>query len=236
MPRRLHALVAGLSWACCWLALPAAAELTPEALRRAASAGAVCSVCHGSEGRATNHGYFPRIAGKPEGYLYEQLLNFRDGRRHYAAMTRMLQVLSDDYLREIAAYFAAQELPYPEPQTRGAPANVLAAGERLVRLGDPARRVPACVSCHGAAMTGVEPYVPGLVGLPRDYLNAQLGAWQTGQRHARAPDCMAAVAARLTPTDVAAVSTWLSSQPVPTGARAAPGFVAPLPAPCGSVR
>jgi cytochrome c553 len=35
-----------------------------------------CEVCHGREGRATNAGYFPRIAGKPAGYLYAQLQNF----------------------------------------------------------------------------------------------------------------------------------------------------------------
>ena len=29
-----------------------------------------CTACHGKEGRATNQGYFPRIAGKPAGYLY----------------------------------------------------------------------------------------------------------------------------------------------------------------------
>jgi cytochrome c553 len=28
-----------------------------------------------------------RIAGKPAGYLYNQLLNFRDGRRNYPLMT-----------------------------------------------------------------------------------------------------------------------------------------------------
>src|SRR5688500_1472574 len=32
-----------------------------------------CVVCHGKEGRATNAGYFPRIAGKPLGYIYNQL-------------------------------------------------------------------------------------------------------------------------------------------------------------------
>jgi hypothetical protein len=49
-----------------------------------------------------------------------------------------------------------------------------------------------------AAMTGVAPHIPGLLGLPRDYLNAQLGAWKAGQRRAHAPDCMKAVVARLT--------------------------------------
>ena len=37
-----------------------------------------CTACHGKEGRAGPDGYYPRIAGKPAGYLYNQLLNFRD--------------------------------------------------------------------------------------------------------------------------------------------------------------
>ena len=40
-----------------------------------------CTGCHGKEGRAAPDGYYPRIAGKPAGYLYNQLLHFRDGRR-----------------------------------------------------------------------------------------------------------------------------------------------------------
>ncbi len=44
-----------------------------------------CTTCHGKEGRATAEG-FPRIAGKPAGYLRDQLLNFRDGRRGYPQM------------------------------------------------------------------------------------------------------------------------------------------------------
>ena len=40
-----------------------------------------CTLCHGEQGRSTNAGYFPRIAGKPAGYLYNQLVHFRAGRR-----------------------------------------------------------------------------------------------------------------------------------------------------------
>src|SRR5262249_43167061 len=58
------------------------------------------------------------------------------------------------------------------------------------------------------------PNTPGLLGVSRDYLNAQLGAWQTGQRHAQAPDCMAKIAKQLAPDDVTAVAAWLASQPV----------------------
>ena len=181
-----------------------------------------CTVCHGREGRATNEGYFPRIAGKPAGYLYNQLLNFRDGRRANAAMAYLLDPLSDAYLREIAEHFASLDLPYPPPRpTPAAPAE-LARGRQLVEQGDAALKLPACVQCHGNRMTGVLPAVPGLLGLPRDYLIGQLGAWRTGQRHAAAPDCMREVAQRLSPDDISAVATWLASRTVPADARPAP--------------
>jgi cytochrome c553 len=193
-----------------------------------------CVACHGKEGRATNAGFFPRIAGKPSGYLYRQLLNFREGRRHNATMAYLVDRMSDAYLREIADYFAALDLPYPPPQTANAPAPLLARGEQLVRQGDPALRVPACSQCHGAAMMGVQPFVPGLLGLPRDYLLAQFGAWRTGERRAAAPDCMAEVAKRLSPEDITAMATWLASQAVTSGPAPAGAPSAKLPMVCGS--
>ena len=41
-----------------------------------------CASCHGDKGQGTNDDYFPRLAGKPAGYLYNQLVAFRDGRRN----------------------------------------------------------------------------------------------------------------------------------------------------------
>ena len=146
-----------------------------------------CTACHGAEGRAAPDGYYPRIAGKPTGYLYNQLVNFRDGRRHYGLMTRLLEPLSDAYLAEIAGHFAALDLPYPAPARVTAPAAVLERGRLLALQGDPSQQLPACVACHGARLTGVQPGTPGLLGLPRDYLNAQLGAWRSGQRRAHSP-------------------------------------------------
>jgi cytochrome c553 len=193
-----------------------------------------CVVCHGKEGRATNQGFFPRIAGKPAGYLYNQLVNFRDGKRKNATMAYLVDHMSDAYLREIAEYFANLDLPYPPPQTTGAPAAVLARGEQLVRHGDRERGIPACAQCHGGAMTGVAPAMPGLLGLPRDYVLAQFGAWRTGLRRAAQPDCMGDVARRLSPADVSAAAIWLSSQPVPSGPAPAGSLQAQLPADCGS--
>ncbi|HMS79642.1 MAG TPA: hypothetical protein PKC20_08950, partial [Burkholderiaceae bacterium] len=102
----------------------------------------------------------------------------------------------------IAEHFEASRPPPPPPPPPAAPPATLERGRRLVVDGDPARGLPACVACHGDALLGAQPAVPGLLGLPRDYLNAQFGAWREGTRRAMAPDCMATVARRLTVDDV----------------------------------
>jgi cytochrome c553 len=193
-----------------------------------------CSACHGKEGRAGPDGFYPRIAGKPAGYLDNQLLNFRDGRRHYGLMTRLMDPLSDAYLLEIAQYFAALDLPYEPPRAPTADAATLQKGQLLATRGDARRNIPACAQCHGEALTGVQPNTPGLVGLPHDYLSSQLGAWRAGQRRAHAPDCMADIAKRLTLEDIAAVTSWLALQVPPTGSRPAASLPRPADIACGS--
>jgi cytochrome c553 len=194
-----------------------------------------CTVCHGKEGRATTQGWFPRIAGKPAGYLANQLENFRAGRRRNATMTYLVEHLSDDYLREIAGYFSGLDVPYPPPVATSASPQELRAGEALVRQGDSGRKLAACARCHGEALTGVQPTTPGLLGLPRDYIVAQLGNWQTGLRKAAEPDCMAKIAQALNATDIAALASFLASQPLPADPHPAVSLAQPLPTPCGSV-
>jgi len=217
------------------LALPGAARadgpLRPDTM---AARVAACTACHGEQGRAGADGYYPRLAGKPADYLYHQLLNFRDGRRQYRPMAHLLSGLPDAYLREIASYFAEQHVPYPPPARPDGGAAMLAAGRALAFEGDRARGLPACASCHGAELGGMLPAIPGLLGLPRDYIGSQIGAWKNGLRHAAPPDCMADVAGRLTPADIAALAAWLSSQPVPAAYAPQPADAAQLPAECGS--
>lgn len=194
-----------------------------------------CTACHGKEGVATNQGYFPRIAGKPAGYLFNQLLNFREGRRSNATMSVLLDNMSDAYLIEIAAHFAGLDLPYPPPPGSGVQTQELQRGQALVQQGDAARQIPACVMCHGPTMNGVAPAIPGLLGLPKDYLLAQLGAWRVGKRQAASPDCMGEISRRLLPQDLTAVASYLSLQPVPVVSKPAPGLPLPLPLECGGM-
>ena len=232
--RKLSGLVSILL-VCCW---PQAWGQVKSFKDDMAERTRACTACHGDQGRAGPDGFYPRLAGKPAGYLFNQLKNFQEGKRHYNLMTRLVDPLSDAYLQEIAQHFANLKLPYPAPamQSERVSEQVLKRGKELSLEGDSAKDVPACTACHGAKLTGVQAHVPGLLGLPLDYLNAQLGAWQTHQRKARQPDCMKEVVSRLPSEDLVAVATWLSTQNMPPDSAPASKISTPLKASwqCGS--
>jgi cytochrome c553 len=194
---------------------------------------AACVGCHGVQGRGVENVYFPRLAGKPAGYLYNQLLAFREGRRRYVPMNYLLEYLPNAYLMRMADYFAAQNPPPLVQPASQAPRALLQDGARIVHQGVPGKHVPACVACHGAGLTGQEPGIPGLLGLRADYVSAQLGAWRYGVRTALAPDCMQFVASSLSEPEVAAVAAYLASLPV-SGTRPARSAATRLPLACGS--
>ena len=193
-----------------------------------------CAPCHGKQGEGTNNDYFPRLAGKPAGYLMNQLVAFRDGRRRYPPMNYLLEYQSDAYLQKIATYFAALRPPATPQAVSDVSAAALARGRSLMTEGDQAHGVPACSGCHGPKLTGMEPAIPGLVGLHASYISAQLGAFRYGTRTAAEPDCMQLVAASLSESDVTAVAAWLSSQPVPPDPSPVPKGTLQMPLGCGS--
>ena len=209
----------------------AQAETAPDTMAARVQA---CAPCHGSQGQGTRDAYFPRLAGKPAGYLFNQLTAFRDGRRRYPPMNYLLEYLPPGYLQEVADYFASQRPPLPAAAVPDVSKDVLAHGEALVEQGDYAREIPACSSCHGTGLTGIEPAIPGLLGLRASYIGGQLGAWRYGTRTALAPDCMQVVAGHLTEDDVKAVAAYLSSRPAPDAPSPAAKGSWALPFPCGS--
>lgn len=175
-----------------------------------------CTICHEDGEKTGPDAYYPRIAGKPAGYLFNQLRNFRDGRRYYQPMAVLLENMSDEYMLEIARYFASLQYVYPQPEPSSLPPSETQIVERLINIGDSARNIPACSACHGEALMGVEPYIPGLLGLSHAYLSAQFGGWRNGGiMRGQTPDCMSEIAKKLTQEEVHALAMWLPAQPVP---------------------
>jgi cytochrome c553 len=193
-----------------------------------------CVTCHGQSGQGTSNGYFPRIAGKPAAYLYNQLVAFRDGTRTYPPMNYLVAYLPDAYLREIAEHFAKQRPAFAAREETKPDPSVFARGAIIATAGDGGKQIPACVTCHGAGLTGMEPGIPGLVGLRPAYIVGQLTRWRVGDRRAAEPDCMKRIATRLSETDVFAVATWLSVQEPPHDPSPASSNLLRMPLACGS--
>ena len=110
-----------------------------------------CTICHGKEDKVGRDGYYPRIAGKPKGYLFNQLRNFRDGRRYYRPMALLLANASDQYLLEMADYFAALKQPYPPPERIALSPAETRLAEKLIHQGDPPERYRPAVNATASS-------------------------------------------------------------------------------------
>ena len=94
------------------------AALTSAVLSTAAIAGGdaaagkeksqVCAGCHGADGNSSV-GANPRLAGQYESYLYQALKQYKNGERKDLLMGNMVASLSDQDMRDLAAWFASQE-------------------------------------------------------------------------------------------------------------------------------
>jgi len=195
-----------------------------------------CVTCHGQSGQGTSSGYYPRIAGKPATYLYNQLVAFRDGTRSYPPMNYLVAYLPDAYLREMAEHYAKLRPPLTPRAQPSVVAAVMERGKMLVNAGDPAKTIPPCAACHGKGLTGMEPGIPGLVGLRQAYIVGQLTSWRVGQRSAAEPDCMKRIATRLSDADITAVAAFLAAQELPSDPAPESSNLVRMPFACGSQR
>lgn len=70
---------------------------------------APCAACHGADGAATVDNNTPILAGQYESYILHALKEYRSGDRQNAIMSGMVQNLSIDELKALAAWFAGQD-------------------------------------------------------------------------------------------------------------------------------
>lgn len=169
----------------------------------------VCSNCHGVDGNAVSPN-FPNLAGQVEGYLVAQLQGYKSrGRRDPAGfeyMWGLSRSLSDAQIQGLAAYYAAQAPAQQPPE--GAPAAAQ-AGRSIFVEGLPARNVPACAGCHGAAGQGQATF-PRLAGQHADYVVKQLVVFQRTDERPEG-SLMKTVAHELTASDIANVAAYVQS-------------------------
>lgn len=67
-----------------------------------------CTACHGERGNSTN-AMFPRLNGQHESYLYRALRHYKSGARQNPVMSGQVAGLSDQDMRDLAAYYASQQ-------------------------------------------------------------------------------------------------------------------------------
>ncbi len=170
----------------------------------------VCVACHGADGNspaATN----PHLAGQVEEYIYKQLSNFKPvgdkpAARNNPIMGGMAAPLSDEDMKNVAAWFSSQKLKPSAAKDE----KQLALGQKIWRGGDQSKGLPACSGCHGPAGTGLPAMYPRVGGQHADYTEAQLKTFRVGERANDPAKMMRMIAVKLTDAEIKAVSDYIA--------------------------
>ena len=169
-----------------------------------------CAACHGVDGNSISTDW-PKLSGQNQRYLYEQLKYFRDGARMNALMmsvTPYLQTLSDDDLKNIAAFYSQYN------STTGQAKNdeeLLALGTQLYRFGNIKKQIPACTSCHAVYGQGnILAGYPSVAGQQVGYLTSTLKAYRSKERNSGESSLvMQSIAANLTDYEIDALANYM---------------------------
>jgi len=194
-----------LAWLVSSLMLTVSVEALAEAPAKKTAeqtVNTVCAACHAPDGNSVIT-LNPKLAGQHPEYLEKQLTEFKSGKRANAVMSGMAAALSEQDIKELAAYFSAKKLNLGQAAKNGAGS----LGEKIYRAGVAANNVPACAACHGPTGAGLPKQFPRVAGQHADYTLAQLKTFRTGER-ANAP-MMMAITAKMTDAEMAAVADYI---------------------------
>jgi cytochrome c553 len=162
-----------------------------------------CASCHGAAGNSTIV-QNPKLAAQHEAYIAKQLADFKSPARNNPVMSAIAKPLTDDDMKNIAAYLSAQA------QKPGAAKNkdTVELGKKIFRGGIAEKNVPACAGCHSPNGAGIPAQFPRLAGQHQDYTGAQLTAFRAGARK-NSPQ-MTTIAKRLSDGEIAAVADYVA--------------------------
>jgi cytochrome c553 len=174
-----------------------------ESIGRGATLALRCTMCHGARGLSEAN--TPNLAGQYAPVIYKQLQDYRSGARASAVMAPLVANLSDQDLRDLAAYYAyLPRLPSYHPVGQG-------PAPPIVMNGAPMRNIPPCGACHGEVANKIGS--AWLEGQPAVYLEAQLRAFASGARRNDISGQMRNVARRMTPAEISAAARYYASEP-----------------------
>lgn len=168
----------------------------------------VCVACHGADGNSAA-AVNPNLAGQVEEYIYKQLKNFKslDGKpaaRNNAIMGGMAAPLSDEDMKNVAAWFASQK----QKPAAATDESKIALGQKLWRQGDFKKGIPACAGCHGPAGAGLPAQYPRLAGQFAEYTEGQLKLFRVDERANDPEKMMRTIAAKLSDVEIKAVAEY----------------------------
>ena len=143
--------------------------------------------------------------------LAKQLHDIKDGSRTSPTMMPFVNMLDDQKIADVAAYYSQLE-PTAGEGGQKADDALLTRGEQLAQRGDWSQYVVSCKSCHGPGNQGAGDVFPGIAGQHAGYIEAQLKAWKEGTRKNDPQDLMGSIARRMSDTDIHAVAVWLANQ------------------------
>lgn len=162
-----------------------------------------CVSCHGAAGNSTITAN-PRLAGQHTAYIVKQLTDFRTAARNNPVMSPLAKALSDDDVKNIAAYLSTQA-----PKSGAARnAGTLELGRQIWRGGIASKNVPACAGCHSPNGAGIPAQYPRLAGQHQDYTVAELTNFRSGARTNSVQ--MTAIAERLSDKEIKAVADYIA--------------------------
>ena len=184
-------------------AAEAANVAKPDLAKGQAISTQVCAACHtadGSRGSPAN----PILAGQHPEYLVKQLHEFKAGIRKNAIMQGMAATLSDEDMRNVAAFYATKSAKPGFAKNK----DLVGLGEKIYRGGIAEKQVPACAGCHSPTGAGIPAQYPRVAGQHGDYIEGQMNSFRSGQRANSAQ--MMAIAAKLSDKEIKAVSDYIA--------------------------
>ncbi len=156
-----------------------------------------CIGCHGPNGNSTMPG-IPSLAAQNARYIYLQLRDFQEGRRHNDMMTPMTAGLSKDDMREIADYYSKQKL-----SSKGFKADAEKA-----KLGKAKADETLCAMCHLGEFVG-QNEIPKVAGQNYDYVVKSLTDFKAKTRTNDAGN-MTSVASTLSAADIENLAHYIA--------------------------